>query len=70
MKYKDIICPFCQATQSDDHMYKQDEDMYALAIKQIATEMNCEICKKEFWVMGSYIPQYETFKTEEDLDEN
>jgi ribosomal protein S27E len=64
-----VECPHCGDIQSDDHLYKQDDDIYALAPNGDFSTIKCEGCGNEFWVSGGYIPQYETFKTEEEFEE-
>ena len=63
-----IRCPHCNYLYCDNDMYCTDGDMYALAPEGSNAEIQCVKCDKRFWVQGSYIPQYETFKTYEELE--
>jgi hypothetical protein len=66
MKHKEIVCPFCQTVQSDDYISRQDNYFFLLPAHKY---MTCEFCDKEYWIIRSYIPQYETFKTEEEMED-
>ena len=68
MKHKSIICPFCQHKYSDDDMYRGQSDLYAIAPNEEKISELCPICLKEFWIQGGYVPEYETFKTEDECE--
>lgn len=63
-----VTCPHC------DHEYTPDEmsecrtaDLWALAPREEVAALKCPVCDLEFWVKGSYRPQYTTAFAEEQL---
>lgn len=64
-----IECPHCGKIQSDDYLLHRYIDIWDLPKYEGDTSMECENCKKKFWINAYYIPQYETFKTEEEFEE-
>ena len=62
-----IVCPHCDYEMNDDDMHNHDEDLFAIAPKEGRCVVECPNCDKEFWVEGSYMPQYTTAFAEEEL---
>ena len=62
----EITCPHCNHVMTDDEMYNDPTDLYAIAPHEAEAEVECPSCDSYFIVQGSYIPQYETRKPDED----
>lgn len=60
-------CPHCGYILSDDDMHASDEDLWALPVREERTCIDCPNCDAEYWVQGSYAPQYTSAFSEEQL---
>jgi uncharacterized C2H2 Zn-finger protein len=62
-----VTCPHCDHEFTSDDMCSAAEDLWAIAPDEGETECTCPSCDKEFFVRGSYIPVWTSYKTEDDL---
>jgi predicted RNA-binding Zn-ribbon protein involved in translation (DUF1610 family) len=64
----DIACPFCGHIMTDDEIYNDPTDLWALAPNEDESEVVCPsaVCGETFIVKGSYRAIYETEKPEAD----
>lgn len=65
---KNIKCPHCGYEFTEVDFENSPVDLYGLCIGEYNDEISCPDCYKNFWVSGSYILTYKTFKTEEEMD--
>jgi len=63
-----IECPHCEYEFTDDDMGNSGIDLWAICPNEENVGEICPKCKNTVWIKGSYIPDYETYKTEADLD--
>jgi len=68
MKGPDIGCPHCGYKLTYDDMMREDTDLFGLCPDEDDCEIECPACDCPIFIKGSYTPVYETFKTEEELD--
>lgn len=65
---KDILCPHCGYKYNDDD--KGEVLEFANNYLNNETNIICCECDYEFKIRVSYIPEFETFKTVEEYEEN
>lgn len=65
---KNIICPHCNHTYTDDDMYKSQNDLWAICPNEESVEEKCVACGRVFFIQGGYIPIYTTYKTEDEYE--
>lgn len=63
-----IKCPHCGYEYTDDDIEKSNNDLWSICPNEEMAEEICPDCGELFFVRGSYSPEYETFKTEDELD--
>lgn len=61
-----IRCPHCAYIYRDDDMHESEHDLWSIAPKEEGVAETCKRCGETFFILGSYIPQYETHKSEEE----
>ena len=61
-----IYCPYCEHELTDDEMYSNEVDLYALAPNEEDAAIDCPNCSEKFTVHGSYKPVYETLPYEDE----
>lgn len=64
-------CPHCgHMMDSDEMCYGKptcDEDLWALAPEEGRAVVECPACDHQYWVRGSFKPQYTSAFSEEEL---
>jgi len=63
------VCPHCGHEFDVDDMNDNTDDLWAAAPNETTLEVHCPVasCDKDFWLRGSYRPQYATAIDEDDL---
>lgn len=64
-KQQGVCCPHCDHTFNKDEMLACAVDLFALAPNEETACVECPVCDGEFWVKGSYRPEYSTAFAEE-----
>ena len=64
-KKQQVCCPHCDHEFNADEMASCDVDLFALAPNEETACIECPVCDCEFWVKGSYKPEYSTAFAEE-----
>ena len=60
-----IHCPHCKYELTEDDMYFHS--LFDIAKNEEETDVNCTLCRQKFYVKGSYLARYESFKTIEEI---
>lgn len=60
-------CPHCGHGMDTDEMLDAPGDLFALAPDEGRECITCPACDAEYWVQGSYRPQYTSAFAEEEL---
>lgn len=64
-----IQCPHCEHEYTDTDMENSHYDLWAICPNEETVDEICPNCKKSFLIRGGYIPEYVTFITEEDEEQ-
>lgn len=62
----EIVCPYCEYVFDSDDMMSCDNDLFAIVPNEDTVEENCPHCGNRFQIAGSYRPEYECSKIEDD----
>ena len=60
-----VYCPHCDHEFHTEEMISCAVDLFALAPNEETACIECPVCDGEFWVKGSYWPEYSTAIAEE-----
>lgn len=63
-----IKCPHCDYEFTDDDMESSSNDLWGICPNEEDVKEDCPACKDYFWIMGSYVQVYRTFKNWEELE--
>jgi hypothetical protein len=63
-----LSCPHCSMHFDADEMIKLPIDMYQLAKDEDETAVDCPFRKQKFYVLGKCKIDWNTYKTEEDME--
>lgn len=64
----DITCPHCQYPYDTEDMLQSDNNFWDAAHSEEPLDEKCCSCGKVFFVSCSWLPEFKTFKTEDDRD--
>lgn len=61
-----IVCPHCGYEFDDIDFENHEDDLWAICPKEEYADCKCPSCNKDFYVNGSYSPEYRSYKTNDD----
>lgn len=68
MNRNKIVCPHCGHEYTTEDMESADSCMWAICPNEETAKEVCGACDKTFFIQGGYVPTYDVFKTQDELD--